>query len=53
VNSIDVAIILQYVAALLENVQCFPFADVNDDGQVNTIDAALILQFIAGLLGSL
>ena len=50
VNSIDAALILQFVADLLGTLTCLDRADVNVDGAVNSIDAALILQFVAGLI---
>ncbi len=53
VNSIDVAIILQYVAGFIASLQCQQAADVNHDGMVNSIDAAVILQYIAGLISQL
>lgn len=53
VNSIDAALVLQYVAGLLDSLPCDQNADVNEDGSVNSIDAALILQFVAGLIGGL
>jgi hypothetical protein len=53
VNSIDVALILQLVAALIDDVTNDEMADVDQDGNVNSIDATLILQFDAGLIGQL
>jgi hypothetical protein len=53
VNSIDVLLILQYVAGLINSLQCLQAADANHNGTVNSIDAAVILQYIAGLVGSL
>ena len=50
VNSIDAALILQFVAGLLDTLTCLDRADVNVDGLVNSIDAALVLQFVAGLI---
>ena len=52
-DSIDAALLLQLVAALVDELSCQDGADVNQDGNVNTLDAALILQFVAGLLDSL
>jgi hypothetical protein len=52
-NSIDAAIVLQLVAALLQAASCIDAGDVDLDGQVNAVDAALILQYSAGLLSSL
>jgi hypothetical protein len=53
VDSIDVALILQFTAGLLNSLQCEDFVDIDDDGRIDTIDAALILQYIAGLLDEL
>jgi hypothetical protein len=50
VNSIDAAIILQYVADLLQSLPCPGNADANDSGGVDSIDAALVLQLSAGLI---
>jgi hypothetical protein len=50
VNSVDAAVILQYVAGLLDSIRCPDAADTNGDGQTNSIDSALILQYSAGLL---
>ncbi len=50
VNSIDVELILQYVAHIIASVPCPSDADVNHDGIINAVDAALTLQKIAGLL---
>ncbi len=55
INSIDAALVLQYIADLLSPNQVSTFVscfrDTNGDGAINSIDAALILQFSAGLLG--
>ncbi len=53
VNSIDAALILQFVAGLVSSLPCAQNADVNHDGQVNSIDAAIILQYTAGLISHL
>jgi hypothetical protein len=53
VNSIDSALVLQYVAGLIGFLRCPDDADANGDGRVNSIDSALILQYGAGLLPSL
>ena len=53
VTSVDAAIVLQFVAGLLDSVGCPVCADANQDGDVTAIDATLILQFVAGLLASL
>ncbi|MEX0786482.1 MAG: PQQ-dependent sugar dehydrogenase [Dehalococcoidia bacterium] len=50
VSSIDAALVLQLVAALIGNVGCPDNADVNGDGRVDAVDAALILQMVAGLI---
>ncbi len=52
-NSIDAALILQLVAAIVDELTCQDAADVNDDGSVNAVDATLILQYAAGLLDGL
>ena len=48
VTSIDAALVLQFVAGLLDELSCS--GDVNLDGVTNAIDAALILQIDAGFL---
>jgi CSLREA domain-containing protein len=53
VNSIDVALILQFGAGMLDELNCEESADVNGDGQVNSVDSALILQYIAGFVDEL
>jgi hypothetical protein len=53
VNSIDAALVLQFVAALVNTLPCPGNADVNGSGGINSIDASLILQRAAGLLSSL
>ena len=53
VNAIDAALVLQYVAGLLEMLPCQGNADANESGSVDAVDAALILQFSAGLIGNL
>lgn len=53
VNSIDAAVILQYIAGLLNNLACGDEADVNQDGNISSIDTALVLQHIAGFIPSL
>jgi len=53
VNSIDAAVLLQYVAQILGSLPCPENADVNEDGDLDAIDATLILQFTAGLLSQL
>ena len=53
VNSIDAAVVLQFVAALLGALPCPTGADANADGSTTAIDATLILQFVAGLLSEL
>ncbi len=53
VNSVDAAIILQYVAGLISNLNHPDNADANQDGVVNAVDAALILQYEAGLIDCL
>ena len=53
INSIDAALVLQFVAGLVGSLSCEENADANEDGAVNSIDATLILQHIAGLLPTL
>jgi subtilisin family serine protease len=53
VNSVDAALIQQFVAQLIPGVACAEGADANQDGRINAIDAALILQFEAGLINQL
>ena len=53
VDSIDAAVVLQFVAGLLGSLACAEAADANGDGSINSIDAAIILQFVAGLLSDL
>jgi len=50
VNSIDAALVLQYIARVLTSLRCAAAADVNGDGRIDAVDAALILQYDAGLL---
>jgi hypothetical protein len=53
VNAVDVAVVLQKIAALIAAVPCPQQADVNSDGGINAVDASLILQFIAHLIAHL
>lgn len=53
VNPIDAALVLQFIAGLLETLPCPDNADANESGGVDAIDAVLILQFVAGLVGNL
>jgi len=53
VNAVDAALVLQFVAGLLDDLPCAENADVNADGDVTAVDAALILQFVAGLIPAL
>ncbi len=53
VSSIDAALVLQFIAGLLDALACEDTADANGDGNLNSIDAALILQYGAGLLTNL
>jgi glucose/arabinose dehydrogenase len=50
VSSIDAALVLQVVAALIDHLDCVGEADVNGDGRIDAVDAALILQITAGLI---
>lgn len=51
INSIDVTLLLQHIAGLIDSFDCEVMLDLNFDGQINAIDAAVFLQWIAGLLG--
>jgi len=53
VNSIDAALLLQFIAGLLASLDCDDAADVNQNGVVNSIDVAIMLQFVAGLVARL
>jgi len=53
VNSIDAAVVLQYVAGLVGTLPCLGLADANRNGSVNSIDSAVILQYVAGLIAQL
>lgn len=53
VNSIDAALVLQYVAALVPSLGCQDAADANGSGAINSIDAFLVLQYNAGLIDNL
>jgi len=53
VNAIDAAVLLQFIAQLIDDLPCPENADTNDDGSVNSVDVALILQFTAGLIDDL
>jgi hypothetical protein len=53
VDAIDAALILQYLAGLIDGLPCTTNADANDDGTTNAVDAALVLQYVAGLIDSL
>ena len=50
VNAVDAALVLQFVAALVSDLDCLGAADVNADGFANAVDASLILQFSAALI---
>jgi hypothetical protein len=45
INAIDVALVLQYHASLLDNLASLYRADANGDSRVDSLDAFLILQF--------
>lgn len=53
VNAIDVALMLQVSAGLLQTVPCPLNVDVNGDGQLSSVDPALVLQLLAGLIHTL
>ncbi len=48
-TSVDAALVLQFSAALIQNLPCQGEADVNGDDRVSSLDAAIILQISAGL----
>lgn len=52
-NSIDALLILQFSAALIDELACPEAADVDGDGAVLSIDASLILQLDVGFQDSL
>ncbi len=49
-NAVDAALILQFVASLIQELPCPQNADMDGDGTVYAIDAVLVLQLTAGLL---
>jgi hypothetical protein len=51
VNAIDAQLILQFKAALLDELENPESADVNNSGDITSVDAALILQLEAGFIG--
>jgi uncharacterized repeat protein (TIGR02543 family) len=53
VDSVDAALVLQLVAAFLQDLACQQNGDVNRDGRIDAIDSAIILQFVAGFLAGL
>lgn len=53
VDSIDAALILQYVASIVHSLPCLESGDVTKDHRIDAIDALLILQFVAGLIDDL
>jgi hypothetical protein len=53
VNSIDAALELQFISALIHSLDCEEAADVDNNGVIDAVDVALMLQFIAGLLADL
>jgi hypothetical protein len=50
VNAVDAQLVLQYVAALIQELDGMPSADTNGDGSVASTDALLILQYTGGLI---
>jgi hypothetical protein len=50
VNSLDATLVLQYDAALVDDLPCLPWADASFDFVVDSLDAAIILQREAGLI---
>jgi len=53
VNPIDAAVLLQFVAGIINALPCPQNADTNANGASNATDAELILQFSAGIIHSL
>ncbi len=51
VTSIDAALLLQFSAALIQELPCEAGADVNEDGHVDARDAAFIMRMQAGFVG--
>ena len=52
-DSLDAALVLQYVAGLLYELPCQDLADADGDRVVTSVDAALILQYESGLIEAL
>ena len=50
ITSIDAALVLQFDAGLIDELDCLHNADVNGDGNIDSVDALLILQHVAGLI---
>jgi len=53
IDSIDAALVLQFVADLIGSLPCPQNADANVRGGIDAVDATLILQYVAGLIDSL
>jgi alpha-tubulin suppressor-like RCC1 family protein len=53
VDSVDAAVVLQYVARLIADLPCSDNAELNGDGTTTAVEAALILQYNAGLIDRL
>jgi len=52
-DSVDAAVVLQYVARITASLPCPANAELNGDGVTTALEAALILQYSAGLIDSL
>jgi len=53
VDPVDAALILQFVAGMVNSLPCPQNGDVDENGSTASTDAALILQFSAGIIDSL
>ena len=53
IDPVDAAVLLQFVAGIINSLPCPQNADVNENGATNATDASLILQFVAGIIDSL
>jgi len=53
IDAADATVILQFVAGILDHLNCPLNADADQDGQITPTDALVILQFVAALIDSL
>ena len=53
IDAADATVILQFVAGLIDHLNCPLNADADQDGQITPTDALVILQFVAALIDSL